>query len=96
MRSIIFLVASALLMGCASHSGVVPLGNDTFTISRQAATGIGGMGNLRPDVLTEATQHCAAQNKTMQVTSERQSQPPYILGNYPRIDLEFRCVPNPQ
>jgi hypothetical protein len=49
------------------------------------------MGNLRADALRDAAAHCRAQGKAVTVVEERQSDPPYILGNYPRIDLTFRC-----
>ena len=31
-----------LLMGCASNSGVAPMGPDTYMVTRQAATGFSG------------------------------------------------------
>ncbi len=34
-----YLIPILLLAGCASNSGVVPMGNDTYMVSRQAATG---------------------------------------------------------
>lgn len=40
-RSVIGL-ALAALAGCASNPGVAPLGNDTYVVSRQAATGFPG------------------------------------------------------
>ena len=49
MKSIfgVLIVGMALLMvGCAANSGIVPIGNDTFFISKQAATGFTGLGTL--------------------------------------------------
>src|SRR5205807_8672583 len=64
-RSSLFLttLGSALLGACASNSGVVPIGPDTFMISRQAATGFTGSGNLKADALREAKQYCASLKK---------------------------------
>lgn len=87
------IALACCLTACASASGVVPLGGEAFTVSRQAATGFSGMGNLRAEALQEAGQHCAAQGRTLHVTNERESQPPYLLGNYPRIDVDFTCAP---
>jgi hypothetical protein len=28
----------------------------------------------------------------MNVTRTTETQPPYVLGNYPRVELEFRCA----
>ena len=56
MRNI--LVAGLLFIsGCASNSGVVPIGPDTFMVSRQAATGFSGLGTLKADAFQEANQY---------------------------------------
>ncbi len=83
------------LCGCATNSGVVPISAGTYVVSRQAATGFSGMGNLRVEALQEAGQQCERERKTLRIIDERQSQPPYILGNFPRIDLTFACDPTP-
>jgi hypothetical protein len=86
------IVALALAAGCASQSGVIDTGGGNYFVSRQAATGISGMGNLRAEALREAATHCSAQGKAVNVVHEEQSDPPYIFGNYPRVDLTFTCV----
>lgn len=43
----IYFVIVVLVTGCASNSGVVPIGPDTFMVSRQAATGFSGSGTLK-------------------------------------------------
>ena len=91
MKSVIVLGLMALLAGCASNSGVVSIGSDTFVVSRQAATGFTGMGTLRTEALKEAADSCIAQSKRLVVLSEKESPPPYVLGNFPRIDVTFTC-----
>ena len=81
-----------LLGGCASNSGVVLIGPDTFMVSRQAATGFGGLGTLRADAFREAGAYCVSQRKTLRVINTSQSSGPYIYGNYPRADIEFMCL----
>ena len=49
------VVGMALLIGCAANSGVVPIGNDTFFVSRQAATGFTGLGTLKAEAMREGT-----------------------------------------
>jgi hypothetical protein len=85
-------IALVLLTGCANNSGIVAMGPDIYFVSRQAATGIGGMGNLKAEALGEAGQFCGAKRKTLQVISQNESKPPYILGNYPKTELQFKCV----
>lgn len=91
MKRLVLLVSLALA-GCASSSGVVRLGSDQFFISKQAATGFTGMSALRAEALQEAYAECSKYGKSVDVVSTDEAQPPYILGNYPRVDITFRCV----
>lgn len=85
---VIFLIMSA----CASHTGVVAVGQDTFTIAKQQATGFPGLGNMKAEIIAEASQYCAERGKTIQIVSTHETQPPYVLGNYPRSEIQFTCV----
>jgi hypothetical protein len=87
-----FALIPLLLLGCASNSGVIAMGQDTFFISRQAATGFSGMGTLKAEALGEAGQFCGTQGKTMQILSENDATPPYILGNFPKTEIKFSCL----
>jgi hypothetical protein len=89
---LIVLLAAFTLASCAANSGVVPMGNDTYMVSRQAATGFSGSGTLKADALTEANQYCSAQRKTLNVTNTTEAQPPYVLGNFPKAEVQFTCV----
>lgn len=87
---------AALLAGCAATSSISPTGvsasgSDTFMLSKQAATGFTGLGNLKGEILEEANAHCARSGKRMQVVSTTESSPPFILGNYPRAEVQFAC-----
>ena len=81
-----------LLVACASHAGVVALGNDQFMIAKQQATGFPGLGNMKAEIIVEASQHCAGLGKEIQIVSTQETQPPYILGNYPRSEIQFMCL----
>ena len=90
-----FLVATlfaVVAVGCASNSGVVQMGSDTYFISKQAATGFTGLGSLRGEAMQEAYAQCSKSGKAVQVTDTQDSKPPYLLGNFPRVDITFRCV----
>jgi hypothetical protein len=91
MKSLLIFAAVALT-GCAASSGIVATGHDSYFVSRQAATGFSGLGTLKAEALGEAGQFCGAKGKTLQVTSENDAQPPYILGNFPKTEIQFRCV----
>jgi len=89
-------VALAIPMAsCASNSGVVPNGQGSYVVTKQAATGFPGLGNLKAEALQEANGYCLSQQgqgHELIVTHTTETQPPYVLGNYPRVELEFRCA----
>lgn len=87
------LVSSIIaLAGCAINTGVVPIGQDTFMVSRQAATGFSGLGDLKGEAFREANQYCLDQRKSVQVLHTSESSPPYIFGNFPKAVVQFRCL----
>lgn len=86
------LFGMIIFSGCAINSGVVPMGQDTYMVSRQAATGFTGMGSLKAEAFREASEYCKSQNKKLQVVHTSESQPPYILGNFPRAEIQFMCL----
>lgn len=80
------------LSGCAANSGVVPMGEDTYMVSRQAATGFSGSGTLKAEALKEANQFCVEQGKSLQVIHTEEARPPYILANFPKAEVQFMCL----
>ena len=80
------------LAGCASHTGVVPNGQGGYLIAKQAATGFPGLGNLKAEAMDEANQYCLKQAREFLLTKATETQPPYMLGNYPRAEIEFQCI----
>lgn len=91
MKKLVAIFAVTILAGCASDSGVIDQGGGTYFVSKQAATGFHGLGNLRADATTEARQFCARSGRDLRVLKANESRPPYLLGNYPRVELEFAC-----
>lgn len=91
MKSVCVLI-SILITGCASNSGVVPIGKDTYLVSRQAATGFSGSGSLKAEAFQEANVYCVQQGKKLQVVSTHEAQPPYVLGNFPKAEVQFMCL----
>lgn len=88
----ILMLAIVALTGCASNSGIVPMGPDTYFVSKQAATGFTGMGTLKGEAIGEAGQFCTTKGKTVQIMTQNDAQPPFILGNFPKTEITFRCV----
>ena len=79
-------------VGCASNSGVIPMGSDTYLVSRQAATGFTGMGTLKAEAMKEAYEQCQNMGKSVQVLEAIDAKPPYIFGNFPKTEIRFKCV----
>lgn len=92
MRILCAALLGISVAGCAANSGVAPTGPDAFLVSRQAATGFSGSGNLKAEALTEANDYCAQRNKVMFVTQEKEAAPPYVMGNFPKAEVAFMCV----
>ena len=93
MREVVKLaLLAATIAGCASHTGVIPMGRDTFMIAKQQATGFPGLGNMKAEIIGEGSRHCASVNKEFQIVSTNETQPPYVLGNYPRSEITFMCL----
>src|SRR2546428_841808 len=89
---IIYCLLAMLLAGCASNSGVIPIGPDTFMVSRQAATGFSGAGNLKAEAFQEANHYCLNHKKQLQVVHTAEAQPPYVWGNFPKVEVQFMCL----
>lgn len=82
---------AALVCGCAANSGVVPASQNTFVVSRQAATGFSGSGNLKAEALGEASQYCRNQQKSVSIVNVQEAQPPFVMGNFPKVEIQFTC-----
>ena len=92
MKKIFITLTALIISSCAYNSGVVSLGGDQFLVTKQAATGFMGMGNLKADAIREANNYCAFFNKIAEVITTKDSEPPYILANFPRSEITFRCI----
>jgi hypothetical protein len=79
------------LAACAAEPGIVPAGQDTFMASRSGKFYV-SMTDVRAAVLREAGDFCEKRNMTFAVISTQSTQPPYIVGNNPEIEIQFRCV----
>jgi hypothetical protein len=91
---ILFFIGGGSLVGCASNTGVVPSGQGNYMIAKQAATGFPGLGNLKAEALEEGNRYCLqqGQGRELSVLRTNETQPPYVLGNYPRSKSNFVAV----
>ncbi|MCB2016890.1 MAG: hypothetical protein KDF54_05180 [Hydrogenophaga sp.] len=89
---VVSLAIVICLAACASNTGVVPIGKSQYTIAKQQATGFPGLGNLRAEIIAEATAFCLSKGLEFELKKVQETQPPYILGNYPRSEILFTCT----
>ena len=75
-----------------------PIKNSTesYRIFRQAATGFVPLSAVRTNAEQAATSFCERKEARMHALVESAAKPPYILGNFPRIELIFECVEKTQ
>ena len=66
-----------------------------YRVFQQGSTGFTSIATLREDVEARATTFCERQGKGMIVLGEQISHPPYILGNFPRIEIVFAAIDKP-
>ncbi|MES2017000.1 MAG: hypothetical protein V4484_10940 [Pseudomonadota bacterium] len=85
-----FVVCTVLIAGCASTTGVVPMGKDTYMIAREDNSPAASLGAIKAATFKEAGAFCGGQGKTMQVTKE--SDTPRSFGQFPQTTLQFICV----
>jgi hypothetical protein len=69
--------------------------NQIYRVYHRAATGFVPIQAIRETAEKRAIQFCQEQGKSMLTLGERISEPPYILGNFPRIELVFACTEKP-
>jgi hypothetical protein len=68
-------------------------GEESFRVFQQGGTGFVSIASVRSAVEEMAVTHCDRKGKAMHGLSERAATPPYILGNFPRVELVFECLP---
>ena len=65
---------------------------DIYRVFEQGATGFVPISSIRADLEDRAEKFCSRQGKGMLVLGENLSKPPYILGNFPRMEIVFATV----
>jgi hypothetical protein len=87
------LVAIALLAltGCAiPTTGVVPRGDDMFTVTRQGNSAWVSVDSLKTAALQEADAFCVGRSKRMKFVYNKDI-PAGPLGRWPESEVLFRC-----
>lgn len=70
-------------------------GLEEYRVYRRAATGFVSENAVINNAKRAAFRFCDVKKKDVKILSLHRATPPYILGNYPRAELVFTCVPRP-
>ena len=90
MKKIFAVILCLGLFGCAS-TGVVPMGKDTYMISKKSAqVGFGQPVGARADVYREANEFCVKQNKKLETVSCDMQNSGFARPG--SVTLIFKCV----
>ncbi|MFA5058760.1 MAG: SHOCT domain-containing protein [Opitutaceae bacterium] len=80
------------LMGCASASNITSLGNNTYSITRNATTAFSrDPEKLAAEARNEATKFCESQGKEMKVVSVSAGEP-HFGGGYASAKIVFKAL----
>lgn len=87
------LAAMALLAmaGCAvPTTGVIPRGDDMFTVTRQGSSAWVSVDSLKTAALQEADAFCASRGKRLKFIYNKDI-PAGPLGRWPESEVLFKC-----
>jgi hypothetical protein len=90
MKKMLIVASVSVLAGCASTTGVVPMGQGTYMVSRHDNGPAASMGSVKVAALNEAGEFCQDKGGDYQVLSSNDV--PRSLGQFPQVSLQFRCV----
>ena len=68
---------------------------DIYRIYHRASTGFVSIQSIRQAAEQRAQDFASRQGKGFVVLGEQISEPPYILGNFPRVEIVFALIDNP-
>ena len=92
MKLVITFTAALALTACASSSGVIKIGPDTFTISTSASPGKGGIPAAKRIAYQEAGEECVRRGGLeVFALSEKTASPTWTEG-MASMELNFRCL----
>ena len=85
-----YLWIAPILVGCAS-SGVIPVGDGVYMVSKHSATTFASGDSQKVAVYREATAYCTREGKTL-ATVDTAAQHGVIAYRAASAELHFRCV----
>ncbi len=89
----VFPYTIALLMcGCATSTGITPIGEDTYMISRNGAGFWTATATVKAEAYAEANQYCQSKDKRFQVVRASEHPASGRPGDFPGAEIQFMCL----
>lgn len=89
MKNAILLVL--FLSGCATYSGVIQDGKDSYIVIASGGNGFASSGELKIDAYREAHAYCAKLDKQLETISVKTTEAG-ILSKFSEAELKFKCI----
>lgn len=91
VKKLLMSLASLSIWGCSS-SGPVPMGKDTYLMTKTGFAAFGSAGSLKAEVYKEAYAFCQKEGKEFQPIRERAVE--HVMDrNDASAEVQFRCLP---
>lgn len=91
MKMTVIILSALLITACASSSGVVPVGSETYMISR-SEKGFDTTGSrVKADALKEANEYCSSMGKTLEILKSTQKDMVPFKSDA-QAEVEFKCI----
>ena len=91
MRTIYVAVITASLTACAvPTTGVIPRGDDTYTVTRQGGSFLVTTESLKTEAIREADAYCSGKGKKYKYMYNKDIQAG-ALGRWPESEVLFKC-----
>lgn len=88
---ILFTTCVVLFITACASSGPVPIGRDTYMITKQSSTGFHSGASVKADIYREANDFCIKQGLQFQPVKDntKDGMPGYAFAN---AEVVFRCL----
>lgn len=90
MKLLICIVSALTLTACATSSGVLKTGPDSFSITTAASHGAGGIPAARQSAYEQGSAACKAQGLEL-LTVKEDTKPTTWSDGMARVSLDFKC-----
>lgn len=87
----IFMSLVLLLAGCATNSGIIPDGKDSYIVIVSGGHRFTSSGDLKIEAYKDAYAYCKKQGLQLETIFERSVQAG-VLANSSEVELKFKCI----